>query len=191
MSPADRDVLARVVGPVLDVGCGPGRHVAEMARRGQEALGLDTSAAAVDRARRRGAAVAHGSVFEPVPGAGAWVTVLLLDGNVGIGGDPVRLLRRCVTLLRPGGRLLVELEPPWQAGTCGPARIETYDSEPCANQRGRYLGPWFSWATVSASQIESLAAATGFVVMETWSSANRWFADLCRPGCCMDEALTA
>ena len=33
-------------------------------------------------------------MFEPLPGEGRWGTVLLLDGNVGIGGDPVALLER-------------------------------------------------------------------------------------------------
>jgi hypothetical protein len=36
--------------------------------------------------------------------------VLLLDGNIGIGGDPHRLLRRVRELLTPTGRLLVELD---------------------------------------------------------------------------------
>ena len=33
-------------------------------------------------------------VFDPLPGEGRWETALLADGNIGIGGDPVALLRR-------------------------------------------------------------------------------------------------
>ena len=51
-APADR---AR--GPVLDVGCGPGRHVHHLARRGVLAIGIDVSRDAVRLARRRGASV--------------------------------------------------------------------------------------------------------------------------------------
>ena len=39
-------------------------------------------------------------VFEPLPGTGRWQTVLLADGNVGLGGDPLRVLRRAAELLR-------------------------------------------------------------------------------------------
>src|SRR5439155_18584151 len=53
-SAADEAVLARAAGPVLDVGCGPGRILAELARRGVPALGIDVSPAAVRLARARG-----------------------------------------------------------------------------------------------------------------------------------------
>src|SRR4051812_49744005 len=89
---ADERVLARAVGPVLDVGCGAGRHVCALARRGVLALGLDVSPVAVRLARERGATAVEGSIFDRVPGH--WASALLLDGNVGIGGRPAALLRR-------------------------------------------------------------------------------------------------
>src|SRR4051812_40435988 len=36
----DRSMLARVAGAALDLGCGPGRLVVELARRGCSALGV-------------------------------------------------------------------------------------------------------------------------------------------------------
>ena len=51
----DERVLERARGPVLDVGCGPGRHVHALARRGVLALGVDVSPVAVRLARARGA----------------------------------------------------------------------------------------------------------------------------------------
>ncbi len=86
--PVDESLLDRAIGPVLDVGCGPGRHVASLLGRGIEAMGIDTSPTAVRLARRRGARVAHQSVFDAVPDAGMWRCALLLDGSIGIGGDP-------------------------------------------------------------------------------------------------------
>ena len=83
-------VLARAVGPVLDVGCGPGRHTQALAERGTVALGIDTSPSAVDAARRRGCAVLHRSVFDPLPREGRWRSAFLIDGNIGIGGDAPR-----------------------------------------------------------------------------------------------------
>ena len=97
----DLRVLARAQAPVLDIGCGPGRHVRALSALGVAALGLDASQAAVRLARRRGAEVVHGSVFGDVPARGGWRTALLLDGNIGIGGDPAALLARVAGVLAP------------------------------------------------------------------------------------------
>src|SRR5581483_275296 len=78
-TPAERDLLAALTGPVLDVGCGPGRLVVGLARRGTVALGIDPAPGAVEIARRRGAAVLQRSVFDPVPGQGRWRTVLIAE----------------------------------------------------------------------------------------------------------------
>ncbi|KUN89181.1 class I SAM-dependent methyltransferase [Streptomyces griseoruber] len=104
----DLAVLDRCEGTVLDVGCGPGRLVAELTARGRTALGIDVSEAAVDHTIRLGGQALRRSVFEPLPGEGRWGTVLLMDGNIGIGGDPAALLERAARLLRPGGLLLAE-----------------------------------------------------------------------------------
>jgi len=58
----DERLLDRAVGPVLDVGCGPGRHLLALARRGVEATGIDVTPAAVRVARSRGARVVDGSI---------------------------------------------------------------------------------------------------------------------------------
>ncbi|MFJ7968796.1 class I SAM-dependent methyltransferase [Streptomyces sp. NPDC096324] len=104
----DLQVLAYCEGSVLDVGCGPGRLVAELAARGRPSLGIDVSEAAVARTVRLGGRALHRSVFEPLPGEGRWGTALLVDGNIGIGGDPAALLRRTAELLAPGGLLIAE-----------------------------------------------------------------------------------
>ncbi|MET8856009.1 methyltransferase domain-containing protein [Streptomyces sp. NPDC004579] len=104
----DLQVLAYCEGSVLDVGCGPGRLVAELAARGRPSLGIDVSEAAVARTVRLGGRALHRSVFEPLPGEGRWGTALLVDGNIGIGGDPAALLRRTAELLAPGGLLISE-----------------------------------------------------------------------------------
>ena len=90
---AERRALDAAVGPALDIGCGPGRHLVALAERRVLSLGIDISAGLLDVARRRGVNVLERSVFDRVPGAGRWRSALLLDGNIGIGGDPVALLR--------------------------------------------------------------------------------------------------
>src|SRR6476469_10226998 len=83
----DHAMVALCAGPTIDLGCGPGRLVAHLVQRGVPALGVDQSATAVALARRSGAPVLRRDVFDPLPGTGRWHTVLLADGNVGLGGD--------------------------------------------------------------------------------------------------------
>ena len=171
MAPADHvdeSLLDRAIGPVLDVGCGPGRHVSSLLSRGVEALGIDTSPTAVRLARRRGAPVAHQSIFDAVPDTGQWRCGLLLDGSIGIGGNPESLLRRVSGVLSKRGRLLVETVHPQQASEDLHVRVETAVSS----------GPWFRWSVVSHLDVAALAATSGFLVNDTWEDEGRYFAQL-------------
>jgi SAM-dependent methyltransferase len=161
----DDAVLARAEGPVLDVGCGPGRHVLALAERGVVALGIDITPAALDVARRRGAPVLARSVFDRVPGAGRWSTALLLDGNLGIGGHPEALLARVASLLVPGGTVLVELEPP---GSTPRAELVRFDIDGVE-------GPWFAWSALGAEELWAPATAAGLRVEDVWPTGDRWF----------------
>jgi SAM-dependent methyltransferase len=165
---ADEAVLARVEGPALDVGCGPGRILAALARRGVPALGVDVSPAAVRLSRGRGADALCGSVFGDLPGAGAWRTLLLLDGNVGIGGSPLRLLRRARELLAPGGHVVAEVGPPGRAAAPGRVRLEL----------AGLVSDWFAWGSLGVDALDGVAAAAGLSVAETFSRDGRWFACL-------------
>jgi SAM-dependent methyltransferase len=159
---------------VLDVGCGPGRHVGALARRGVLALGVDVAPAAVRHARRRGAPAFEGSVFDRVPGAARWGSALLLDGNIGIGGRPDALLRRLGALLAPGGRVVCEVGPPGAPTVRELVRLETRTkgSDPFVRSA------WFAWARVGHDGLEDVAASAGLRVAERWSREQRWFAVL-------------
>lgn len=167
----DRAVLRHAVAPVLDIGCGPGRHLAALAAAGREGLGLDLSPVAVRLARARGAEAILRSVFADVPRAGEWATALLLDGNIGIGGAPAALLARACALVSPGGTVLVETASPATATRRVRVRLET----------GASVSPWFGWATVGAVGIEPLARSAGLEPRATIEAGGRWFARLERP----------
>ncbi|MFF7646165.1 methyltransferase domain-containing protein [Streptomyces canus] len=167
----DIDVLRRCGGPVLDVGCGPGRMVAALATRGIPALGVDVSPAAVARTRRLGGSALRRSVFERLPRERRWGTVLLMDGNVGIGGDPVTLLARLRDVARPGGRLLAEA-----AGDDVDERL-TVRVEDAHGHHGRP----FPWARVGVTALLHAASVTGWIVTGRWTADNRPFVELHRP----------
>ena len=166
--PEELTVLDRAVGPVLDVGCGPGRHVAALAARGLLALGIDISAEATAASRRLGSIVLRRSVFDRLPNEGRWGTALLIDGNIGIGGDAVMLLSRLRGVIVDRGSVLVEVDGPGSPTTVEEVRVEC----------GGAVGPWFRWARVSIDDIDPIANRAGFTRTWTHEEADRWFVEL-------------
>ena len=167
---SDELLLAACLGPTLDVGCGPGRLVEALTRRGVIALGVDVSPVAVDLTKARGAPALCRDVFDRIPGEGRWRHVLLADGNIGIGGDPVALLRRARELLRPGGSVVTELDPPGTGLRRQQVRLSSVDSS----------GGWFDWARVGPDGLERTAGAAGMDIRWLNERGGRWFAELQR-----------
>ena len=166
--PADhveRAVLGNIVGPVLEIGCGPGRLVAALAEAGTPALGIDVTPLALELAAQHGAPIMARSIFERVPGEGRWPSVLLVDGSIGIGGDPVVLLRRVRQVLAPRGVALVEVLGPGFAASLGHARIE------------RDAGCFSSipWATLGIDHVDEVAVCAGFALERVHCIGGRWF----------------
>lgn len=170
--PADDDdleMLALCAGPTLDVGCGPGRMSAALAEAGHIVLGIDVVGEAVVQTRLRGAPALQRDVFEALPAEGRWRTILLTDGNVGIGGDPVALLRRLGTLIDPDGRIVVELaEPGLKARTMWAELVS-----PGARSRP------FRWAVVGVDDIAVIAREADLDVVGIHRLGSRWCAVLC------------
>ncbi len=168
--PCDGAMLDLCGGATLDVGCGPGRLTRALADRGVEALGIDLSAEAVRLARSRGVRALQADVFDPLPGEGSWASVLLADGNIGIGGDPVALLQRCLTLLAANGSVVVEVEPPGSGVTRGRVHVATNG-----------LHGWMPWASVAADWLPGVAEDAGLVVRRSVvTPSHRHIAELAR-----------
>lgn len=167
----DLALLRRSEGAVLDVGCGPGRLVAALAGQGRRALGIDVSEAAVARTRRLGAQALHRSVFDPLPAEGRWDTALLIDGNIGIGGDPRALLLRLGRLVGVGGLLLVETTP---------ADVDERVSvriTPATKAPDTETAP-FPWARLGTPALLRHAARAGWRATDQWTDGERCFVAL-------------
>jgi len=166
----DHEMLEQVEAPVLDLGCGPGRHLAALRAAGKPGLGVDLSPVAVQFARGRGADAIIGSLWATVPGAGTYKTILLLDGNIGIGGAPVALLQRAGELLAPDGEIVVETDPPGAPTHRIRVRIEAPGM----------VSEWFRWARVGADDAAAIAGRAGFAVKESRELSGRTFVTLRR-----------
>jgi SAM-dependent methyltransferase len=168
----ERALLERGTGPLLDLGCGPARMVQECMRAGRPALGVDLSPAACELAVAQGIPVLRRSLFDALPGEGRWGTVLLIDGNIGIGGDPQRLLRRVFSLMTPGGTVIVESH--------ADATVDASFTAMLSDARGRSSAT-FRWASVGAYALRHHARRAGLRLTREWTAGGRTFCEYARP----------
>jgi glycosyltransferase A (GT-A) superfamily protein (DUF2064 family) len=170
--PVDLMVVARCEPPVVDLGCGPGRMLVALNRSGRPALGVDMSEVAVATTRRRGGLALHRRLAERLPAEGRWGTVLLVDSNVGIGGDIEGLLLRCCELIGPGGLVICEVDP-------APDRYEV--QQVVLTVDGAASAP-LPWSRIGARALAQFAARMDLLVVEEWTAGERVFVSLRRSG---------
>ncbi|WP_116419101.1 class I SAM-dependent methyltransferase [Subtercola boreus] len=166
----DMSLIEEGSGPLLDIGCGPGRMVKAALTAGHSALGIDVSGAAIGVASAAGIPVLRASVFDPLPLEGEWMTLLLVDGNIGIGGDPTALLARCEELLSPTGCVLVEVQNDPSADRAYDCRVVGDDGSASAS---------FPWAEVGSAALARRARSVGLRLVQSWTRDGRSF---CRLG---------
>jgi SAM-dependent methyltransferase len=153
----EREILPLVnTGPVLDLGAGAGRTALYFQERGLPVTAVDASPGAVEVCRRRGVAdVRLGDVNDPPPDR-PWGAVLLLCGNLGLGGSfegSRSLLTRLAELVAPGAVLVGDSVTP-----AGSPQVEL---------RIRYkdlITPWWPQHNIPAGQIAALVEGTGWTI---------------------------
>ncbi|MDQ6754279.1 MAG: hypothetical protein M3017_12960 [Actinomycetota bacterium] len=141
------------------------------AEAGLKALGVDTCEVAVRQARACGAVVLHGSIFSSLPQEGRWGSALLLDGNVGIGGNVAALLTRLAQLVCPDGSVLADVDPQPDLDLSYVAVLE---------DAAGHLSEPFAWSRVGAESLAMHAAVAGWRITSMTRSSNRAFCQLHR-----------
>jgi glycosyltransferase A (GT-A) superfamily protein (DUF2064 family)/SAM-dependent methyltransferase len=164
----DLVVVARCEPPVIDLGCGPGRMVQALGESGRPALGVDMSSVAVEMSRTRGGLALRRRIDEPMPAEGRWGTALLMDTNIGVGGDVAALLARCVDLVIPGGLIICEVDRL-------PQRHEVHS---VVLQTEEVASAPMPWARIGAAALVRVATSLDLLLVEEWSSGNRAFVAL-------------
>ena len=118
MEAACMHLPARLRGRILEIGCGNGNILGQLAGLGWEAWGLDLDPKAVEEARKRGATdVRAGRLLEqdyPTAHFDAIASVHAVEHVP----DPKGLFEECHRLLKPGGHLVVST-PNWECLTHG------------------------------------------------------------------------
>ena len=192
---ADSEVaqlLALVAPPaaaaVLDIPCGPGRHVLPLARRGLRVCGVDLSRAYLEEAQTRARE------------AGVTVELILADmrefvrpesfdlvacmyTSFGYSGDPqhdARMLENLRQSLRPAGRLVLELVTKETAVASGPydypvsegrrivEHAQLLEQGTIIQRRWQLQGPgvdrsWLAWHRLySVAELEAMLRSAGF-----------------------------
>jgi len=173
-----QQALERAEGRVLDLGCGPGRHVLWLQRQGLDVVGIDASPRALQVARERGCRDVRLMPIEKLDfPPDSFDTAVFFGSTIGIGcwldGIPQRLCR-LRAIVRPRGRIIAQARDP--EATDNPAHLAYHERR---RQEGRYpgelrlrieyrghAGPWWDFTLVSPDALEAAAAEAGWQMAE-------------------------
>jgi SAM-dependent methyltransferase len=131
-------IADRVVGPVLDAGCGTGEHALFFAGRGHRVVGIDFVEEAIRRARRKAAerGLFVDFLVEDALTLADWGERFASVIDCGLfhvfsDADRQRYVQGLAQVVEPGGRLFLMCFSDEEPGTEGPRRIarqELYDA---------------------------------------------------------------
>lgn len=113
---AERELLERIEGPVLDLGAGAGSYALYFQERGVDVTAADASPGALRVARSRGCAkVRELDLRDLRVESGAYRSIVVMGNTIGAHQTPEtfpELLRRLRVAVAPGGRLLISSVDP-------------------------------------------------------------------------------
>jgi hypothetical protein len=172
----ERRAMRFVRGRVLDIGCGPGRHLAYLQEHGFPATGIDVSPGAIEVCRRRGLHdVRVLSVTQVDRSLGVFDTILMLGNNFGVVANRNRarwLFRRFGGITARHGRILAESRDPYVGDV---KEHRTYHER--NRRRGRMPGqvrlrvryrmhatPWYDYLLASEDEMRDILAGTGWAI---------------------------
>jgi cyclopropane fatty-acyl-phospholipid synthase-like methyltransferase len=167
---------AQLTGRVLDAGCGTGEHALLAARYGAEAVGVDMSARAIERAREKAAARRLRVRFEvadalSLADLGQTFDTIIDSGLFHVFDDAsrARYVASLASVLHPGGRCHLMCFSDRQPGTMGPRRVTQAELRTAFSDGWTILG-------IAPDAFEVNRATFGS------ATALAWLADIGRAG---------
>jgi len=172
----EKKAIRFVRGRVLDIGCGAGRVLLYLQKRGFDVVGIDVSPLALEICRKMGAAdVKPLSITQISRRLGIFDTVILFGNNFGLVGNPQRarrILKRLYGMTTPQAGILAE--------TVNPAMTEIkehLDYQRKNRSEGKLPGqlrlrvrhkkfvtPWFEYLFVSPTEMARIITGTGWQI---------------------------
>ncbi len=179
-APFEQQAIALARGRVLDIGCGPGRHLLYLQEKGHEVVGIDNSPIACEVARKRGARDTRAIELEEIgPELGMFDTVLMLGNNFGLVGDPPglkRFLNVLDVMTSPDALIIGGLRDPYQ--TDDPAHLAFHQRNRDAGRMSGQariraickdsVGPWIGLLFLSREELAGLLEGTAWEVRQVF-----------------------
>ena len=188
----ERQALAAVTGPVLDLGAGAGRASLFLEALGHEVTAVDGSPGAIRVCREQGLRDARLEDFlERLPSDRQWRTVLLQCGNIGLAGsweDTRRLLRQLHDVCAPDAVLIGDTVDP----TVGADEHDRKYQRRKVNAGGyvgdvvlrlvygELAGPWWKQTNVRVADVPRLVAGTGWTLADHFVAGADHYLKLCK-----------
>ncbi len=175
-SPIERKGMKYVRGRVLDIGCGAGRVLEYLGKRGFRATGIDNSPLAIKVCKKRGFKDARVLPITGVSRAlGIFDTIVMYGNNFGLLGSLKRarwLLRRFCAITSEKGRIIAVTTDPHATDIVEHKWYHKYN-----RQRGRMPGqlririryrkfvtPYFDYLLASKSEVRKIVRGTGWKI---------------------------
>jgi SAM-dependent methyltransferase len=162
---AERDLL---VGQLLDAGCGTGENTLLAASRGADAMGIDVSPRAIEKARGKAASRGVKARFEvtdalSLEDLGRTFDTVIDSGlfHVFDDGSRSRYVASLASVLRPGGRCYLMCFSDRQPGTAGPRRVSRDEL------RAAFSAGW-TVVSIQADTFEVNPGLFGATTVQAW-----------------------
>lgn len=168
--------MTYVKGRVLDIGCGAGRHLLYLQKKGYDVWGIDTSPLVLKICRKQGLKnVRNMSITRLNSSMGIFDTVLLMGNNFGLFGNfkqAKKILKRLYNITSDSARIITESKDPYKSKL--PEHVQYCKDN---KKKGRMAGqmrirlrykkfktPWYDYLMVSKKEMIEILRGTGWTI---------------------------